>query len=106
MVLKTLQLPCGQRDPNGVRAQRPRLARLPVTAEIYDDSGGVATIDASLHSVGGGYFFTFLEGPVSHNMTCVETTSTTSACTGTAIVHQYDLDNSSAGHQVQLRIFG
>jgi hypothetical protein len=61
MVLKTLQLPCGQRDPNGVRAQR---------------------------------------------MTCVETTSTTSACTGTAIVHQYDLDNSSAGHQVQLRIFG
>ncbi len=79
---------------------------VPAVTEIYDDSGGVATIDAQLRSVGGGYFFTFLEGPASQNMTCVQTTATTSTCTGTAVVHQHSLDNASAGRQVQLRIFG
>jgi hypothetical protein len=41
---------------------------VPVSAEIYDDSGGIATIDADLAG-------TFLEGPVGHNMTRVQTTS-------------------------------
>lgn len=79
---------------------------VPVTTVIQDDSGGVATIDAQLHTFGGGFFFTFLEGPTNHNMTCTKTTSTTSTCTGTAIIHQYSLDNASAGRPVQLRISG
>ncbi|MGV9557286.1 hypothetical protein [Streptomyces sp. NPDC003522] len=53
---------------------------VPVSAEIYDDSGGLATIDAAVAG-------TFLEGPVAHNMTCVPTTATVSTCTGVAILY-------------------
>ncbi|WP_328450212.1 hypothetical protein OG780_20335 [Streptomyces sp. NBC_00386] len=53
---------------------------VPVSAQIYDDSGGIDTIDAAVAG-------TFLEGPVDHNMTCVHTTATVSTCTGTAILY-------------------
>ncbi|WP_189263409.1 hypothetical protein [Streptomyces fuscichromogenes] len=71
---------------------------VPVSAQIYDDSGGVETIDADLAG-------TFLEGPVSHNMTCVQTTSTVSTCTGTAIMDPAQYYNDSPG-PIGLRIFG
>lgn len=75
---------------------------VPVTAQIKEDSGGLATIDAKL--VIGGHFF-FLEGEVGHNMSCVRTTETVSTCTGTAVVAPQHLDNSSPG-PVYLGIFG
>ncbi|MFF7472729.1 hypothetical protein [Streptomyces sp. NPDC008092] len=71
---------------------------VPVSAQIYDDSGGIETIDADLAG-------TFLEGPVGHNMTCVQTTSTVSTCTGTAILDPAYYSNDSPG-PVGLRIFG
>ncbi|MFJ9564550.1 hypothetical protein ACIRQQ_31500 [Streptomyces fuscichromogenes] len=71
---------------------------VPVSALIHDDSGGVETIDADLAG-------TFLEGPVSHNMTCVRTTSTESTCTGTAILDPATYSNDSPG-PIGLRIFG
>jgi hypothetical protein len=79
---------------------------VPVVTEIYDDSGGVATIDARLQSRSGGYFFTFLEGPANANMTCVQTAASTSRCTGTANVALYSVTNSSADVPVFLWITG
>ncbi|TCB98882.1 hypothetical protein E0H26_05530 [Micromonospora zingiberis] len=78
---------------------------VPVKSVIYDDSGGVVRIDAQLRTFSGG-FFVFLEGAAGSNMTCVTATSTTQTCTGTAIVHQYDVDNRAAGHPVRLQISG
>ncbi|GGM31384.1 hypothetical protein [Micromonospora yangpuensis] len=79
---------------------------VPVTTEVYDDSGGVVRIDAQLHTIGGGFFFTFLEGAAGYNMTCVSSTATTQTCTGTAMVHHYAMDNASAGRPVHLSIAG
>ncbi|WP_433530349.1 hypothetical protein ACQPYA_29980 [Micromonospora sp. CA-263727] len=82
------------------------LVAVPVTTEIYDNSGGVVRIDAQIRTVGGGFFFVFLEGDAGYNMTCVAATPTTQICTGTAMVHQYHVDDASAGHPVHLRISG
>ncbi|MFF7881142.1 hypothetical protein ACFZDJ_24620 [Streptomyces sp. NPDC007896] len=71
---------------------------VPVSAQIYDDSGGIETIDADLAG-------TFLEGPVDHNMTCVQTTSTVSTCTGTAILSPAYYYNDSPG-PIGLRVSG
>jgi len=71
---------------------------VPVSAQIYDDSGGLATIDAKLGSV-------YLDGPTDHNMTCVETTSTVSTCTGTATMSLAYVDNGSPG-PIALQIAG
>ncbi|MFY1704834.1 hypothetical protein ACN28G_24450 [Micromonospora sp. WMMA1923] len=79
---------------------------VPVTTEVYDDSGGVAWINAQLRTIGGGFFFTFLEGPDNYSMTCVSSTATTQTCTGTAIVHHHSMDNASAGRPVHLTIAG
>ncbi|SDS30573.1 hypothetical protein SAMN04489717_2270 [Actinopolymorpha singaporensis] len=78
---------------------------VPVTVEATEDSGGLGWVDAHLRSVGGP-FFKYLEGPTNYNMTCVTRTSTTLTCTGTAVIHLYDLSNSSAGRPVQLRMSG
>ncbi len=75
---------------------------VPVTAEIQEDSGGFATIDAKL-VVDGQPFCP--EGETDHNMSCVQTTSTVSTCTGTAVISPGLLYNSSTG-PVYLGIFG
>ena len=77
---------------------------VPITAEIYEDSGGLATIDAMLKI--GTYDFFFLDGPAGQNMTCAKTASTVVKCTGTATVHPTQLSNSSAGGKASLRISG
>jgi 5-hydroxyisourate hydrolase-like protein (transthyretin family) len=82
------------------------LVVVPVTTEIYDDSGGVVRIDAKLRTIGGGFFFVFLEGDAGYTMDCVAATDTTQICTGTAMVHQYRVDNASAGRPVHLSISG
>ncbi|MDL2080072.1 hypothetical protein QNN03_26880 [Streptomyces sp. GXMU-J15] len=67
---------------------------VPVTAQIEEDSGGLATIDAKL--IIGGHFF-FLEGEAGDNMSCEQTTETVSTCTGTAVIAPQQLVNASAG---------
>ncbi|BEL12796.1 hypothetical protein Q0Z83_109870 [Actinoplanes sichuanensis] len=83
-------------------------ATVPVTVEIYDDSGGVETIDAQLKSVNLS-FFDFLEEIPDNdgdNMRCVAKTATTQLCSGTAVIHQYDLHDNSAGQALWLHISG
>ncbi|MGW5636555.1 hypothetical protein [Streptomyces sp. NPDC003832] len=75
---------------------------VPVTAQIQEDSGGLATIDANL-VVGGQPIF--LEGETGQNMSCVQTTPTVSTCTGTAVISPGVLYNSAAA-PVYLGIFG
>ncbi len=82
------------------------LVEVPVRTEIYDDSGGVVRISARLRTIGGGYFFVFLEGTPGYEMNCVTATATTQICTGTAMVRQYHVDNASAGRPVHLSIHG
>jgi hypothetical protein len=78
---------------------------VPVRTEIYHASGGVASADGMLRSR-GGYFFTFLDGPVGNNMTCTQTGSTTSTCTGTATFGSSSLSNSDAGQTILLDVDG
>lgn len=79
---------------------------VPVTATVREDSGGLATIDARLQGLGGGYLLAFLEGPTGANMTCGPATSGTLTCTGTAILHQHNMYATIIGRKVGLQIFG
>ncbi|MGW7645492.1 hypothetical protein [Streptomyces bobili] len=76
---------------------------VPVSAQIYDDSGGLATIDAALHK--SELVPIYLEGEVGHNMVCVATTATLSTCTGKAVVSASFLTNKAVG-RIGLQISG
>lgn len=76
---------------------------VPVSAQIYDDSGGLATIDAALDK--NELVPIFLEGEEGHNMVCVATTATVTTCTGKAVVSASFLTNKAAG-RIGLRVSG
>lgn len=81
---------------------------VPVTAEFYDDSGGVATVDAQLKTVGGLFFDFLVDVPDNDgdNMVCVPKTATTQLCTGTAVINQHDLAEGEAGRALWLHVSG
>ncbi|MER7439193.1 hypothetical protein [Micromonospora avicenniae] len=78
---------------------------VPVTVQIAEDSGGLATVDAKLRSF-GGLFFAFLDGPAGHNMTCAPVPATMFTCTGAATFGMGYVENTSAGRPVQLTLDG
>ncbi|SDS80103.1 hypothetical protein [Actinoplanes derwentensis] len=78
---------------------------VPVRAEVWDQSGGVDIADGMLKGR-GGYFFQFLNGPSGDNMECVQASSESSICTGTATFGSSDMSNPDAGGTIMVDISG